>query len=1013
MSKSGEMQPHDMSDLLRQANWPADSLEEIANALDSALPSCTESEWADLGTVVRSLAYVADPPMGARNMARFLAAVPHHGEELRLLAENVEHRHFLSSLFSFSQLLSDMIIAEPDRFDWLLLRGNLWKESDLDVYRGQLAEVAGEKHGDELLRALHWFRDRELLRIGLRDVQELADEAALCRELSALAQAIIEAITVDARRELLGRHGVPRESSGSAAEFCVFALGKLGSNELNFSSDVDLVFVYSADGQTEGARDPEGRVVRQITSHEFFNRVAGRISERIGQNLDGKFLYRVDARLRPDGTAGALARSLVSYVNYFQSQGRVFEQVAYLRARAVAGDAGLAARMNDIFIHFAFDETRRTDLVREIGDLKRRIDFEALSDSARELDIKRGRGGIREIEFLISLHQLAHGASDRRLRQKGTIDTLELLGDLGHLALVDVEQLRTAYYFFRRIEHTLQMMHGEQTHLLPDSPGERGALALRCGWAREEEFETLLESRRARVNEMFCSTFNYDPDKMDRFTLVECLRMDIPPTGDAHQQLVDAGLDDREGVDALRSLVRSRSFTGSLESMRKIEQLLPVILEEMPNTPSAARSLRHFAQLLHRIVALNTTLDFFIASPRIFRILLDVLGFGDLPARSLISHPEWMEYLFSGIGVTAGRRSALVVREEVGRLSDRLSPQERMGKLRVLREREVLLITVREIGGILPSAEAAKRTALLAEVILQSACDIVAPHHSRHMDWPGRWCILALGGFGAGEAHALGDLDIVFVYDGSERDSQFLLFARDLLTMMSQSTQDGVLWRLDVRLRPDGTSGPLVTSRESMLNYYAKPAQTWEWLAFLKARPVAGDIDWGYELIDEVFAKWESRPADRAMLLADLGAMRKRTVAAVKLTRRAAFDLKRGPGGLWDVDFLVGAGVLLSRRLIQGDGEYLPRALDHLKREGLLGPAELEFIQSHSNLLKSIQRGLRLLNESTTDHIPSSPAERAMLGRALKDQLGSRIDFFDGLETQLRRMRALYSKWFG
>lgn len=1012
MPESGASSPAEMLALLTEAGWPPDSAEEIATALATALPDFAKGEWADLRTVVRSLAYVADPAMGARNMARFLRAVPNQAEELRLLAENVEHRHFLSSLFSFSQLLSDMIIQEPERFDWLLLHGNLWREKNIEIYRELLADTAGAKQGDELLRALHWFRDRELLRIGLRDVQELADEASLCRELSALAQTLIEAITADARRELTERHGAPRETGGDLAEFCVFALGKLGSNELNFSSDVDLVFVYSADGQTEGARDPEGRVVRQITGHEFFNRLAGRISERIGQNLDGKFLYRVDARLRPDGTAGPLARSLVSYVNYFQSQGRVFEQVAYLRARVVAGDERLASRMNDILIHFAFDETRRTDLVREIGDLKRRIDFETLSESARELDIKRGRGGIREIEFLISLHQLAHGTADRRLRQKGTIETLELLGELGHLAANDVEQLRTAYYFFRRIEHTLQMMHGEQTHLLPDTPEERGALALRCGWAREAEFETLLESRRARVNEMFCETFHYDRDALDRFSLVECLRMDIPPTGEALQQLAAAGLDDREGVDALRALVRSRSFTRSLDSMRKIEALLPVIFEEMPKTPSASKSLRHFTQLLQRIVALNTTLDFFIASPRIFRILLDVLGFGDLPARSLIAHPEWMEYLFSGIGVTAGRRSALVVREEVGRLSHTLTPQERMGKLRVLREREVLLISVREIGGILASAEAAKRTALLAEVILQSACDIVAPHHSRHMDWPRRWCILALGGFGAGEAHALGDLDIVFVYDGAERDSQFLLFARDLLTMMSQSTEDGVLWRLDVRLRPDGTSGPLVTSRESLLNYYARPAQTWEWLAFLKARPVAGDIDWGYEVIEEVFAKWEQRRPERGALLAELGAMRKRTVAAVKLPRRAAFDLKRGPGGLWDIDFVVGAGMLLSDRLIQGDGEYQARALDHLKRGGLLDEGAVEFLQSHTSLLKTVQRGLRLLSESTTDLIPSSQVERAMLGRALSDQLGSRIDFFDGLETQLRRMRALYGAWF-
>lgn len=975
----------------------------------TVLADVPEAAFLHAHPLVLSLAFVASPVMAARNMARFLGAVPDRAEELRRIGENTEHRHLLCSLFSFSQLLADAVIADPSRVGWVMDE-SLQREKTRAVYDRALCEFAPTAEGDALLPALHDFKDREILRIGLRDLQELADEAEICRELSALAEAIIQAVERDAWRELTARHGIPIDDQGEAVSFSIHALGKLGSRELNFSSDVDIVFGHSGDGMTSGVPDAEGRPVRRLATRDFFERLARRICERIAAPVGGKPLYRVDTRLRPDGKAGPLSRSVVSYTSYFETQGRVFEQVAYLRARFIAGDAVHGARLDAIFQHFAFNQGRRTNLAAEIADLKRRIDFESLDEDSRELDIKRGRGGIREIEFIISLYQLAHGTEDARLRSLGTMRALDRLSEYGYMEPGAAARLRTAYYFFRRIEHTLQMMHGEQTHLLPAGADERASLALRCGWADAGEFERLLAERRDAVHARFREVFGLDESGTTSMSLLDALRLDQPAPAEWLARLEEAGLAGGAGLDALRGLAKSRGFSGSQKAGAALDILLPVAIAEMPSVADPVRALSHLAQLLQRFVVVNTTLELFAQNRGLFCLLVRVLGFGDAPARTLVAHPEWLDYILSGIGTTAARRSAAVVREEARRFPHGLPPAERLSRLRTLREREALLITVREIVGVLPSAEAAHRTCLLAEAVLEAAVGICAGPHAQHPDWPVRWCLVALGGFGAGEAHFLSDLDVLLVCDRREGEAPFLAFARDLLDAMGAMAPEGTLWQLDPRLRPDGASGPLVCNREALVDYYERKAQSWEWLALQKARPVAGDVEWGRALLREVHARWPERLAEPGALVADLAAMRRRTMTATKLPRRAAFDLKRGPGGLWDIDFMLGAELMRRGVFLERIGNHVEQSLRVASELGALQEDEADFVRGHADLLRIVHRGLRLLNEAASDHMPAQSTDRDALRRAIAVQLGERAADFDALETSMRRMRALYDK---
>ncbi len=997
---------------MQDGNWAGEDAAPAAEALMVALAEVPPGAFLHAHPLVLSLAFVASPLMAARNMARFLCAVPDRAEELRRIGENTEHRHLLCSLFSFSQLLADAVIADPSRLGWVMDE-SLQREKTRGVFDQALCEHAPNAEGDALLPALHDFKDREMLRIGLRDLQELADEAEICRELSALAESIIQAVERDAWREQTTRHGLPIDDQGGPVSFSIHALGKLGSRELNFSSDVDIVFGHSADGATAGVPDAEGRPVRRLSTRDFFERLARRICERIAAPIAGKPLYRVDTRLRPDGKAGPLSRSVVSYTSYFETQGRVFEQVAYLRARFIAGDAALGQRLDAIFQHFAFNQARRTNLAAEIADLKRRIDFESLDGDSRELDIKRGRGGIREIEFIISLHQLAHGTDDPRLRSLGTMRALDRLSEYGYVDPGAAARLRTAYYFFRRIEHTLQMMHGEQTHLLPSAAEERASLALRCGWADAAEFERLLAERRDTVHAMFREVFGLDESGAASMSLLDALRLDQPVPAEWLPKLEEAGLSGGAGLDALRGLAKSRGFSGSQRASSALDALLPIAVAEMPAVADSVRALSHLTQLLQRFVVVNTTLELFAQNQPLFRQLIRVLGYGDAPARTLIAHPEWLDYILSGVGTTAARRSAMVVREEVRSFPAALSPAERLARLRALREREALLITVREIIGVLPSAEAALRTCLLAEAVLDAAVRVMARPHAAHARWPPRWCIIALGGFGAGEAHFLSDLDVLFVCECRDSEEPFLAFARDLLDAMGAVAPEGTLWLLDPRLRPDGASGPLVTNGAALLEYYATKAQAWEWLALQKARPVAGDLDWGRELLRAIHGAWPDRLAEPVRLVAELAAMRRRTMSALKLPRRAAFDLKRGPGGLWDIDFMLGAELMRRGLFLERVGNHIEQAVRVVADNGALATEEAAFILGHASMLRIVQRGLRLLNEAASDHMPAGAADRSALRRAIAAQLADRAPEFDALETSMRRMRAIYDAHMG
>lgn len=1000
-------------------HWPtetrSDDIALLARLIEETAPPTTAHE--DASRLLRALSFVADPSMALRNLDRYLRSCePDPSREIARLRDNPEHLHFLCSLFSFSDYLSEVAISHRDFLPWVMTKGKLNREKKLDQYRSDVKQWIANVNGRPNRRAaLTRFKKRELLRIGIRDLLELGATEPLCRELSNLAQAILEVCYKDVRDDLVMRFGEPiSEDDGAVSGYCIYAMGKFGAGELNFSSDIDLIFLYDDEGLTSGS--PEGVATsagRQITNHEFFNRLSREIIQYQSDHNEEGFLFRVDARLRPEGADGPLARGKAAFSAYLGAGAALWEKIAYLKARFIVGDAKLAESLDVYIQQFVFTNNEPTELFPEIARLKRRIDHDALTQETRALDIKRGTGGIREIEFIVAALQLLHGQTAAEFRIRPTLDALDLLAQRGFIDRSVAIRLEEAYHLFRRIEHTLQMMHESQTHRMPDDSVERRALALRCGFADEERFEDILGTHRSFVRGEFEKLF-HEKNAAEELLLVDYLLTDQNPPEEILEQLSAVGLEGMEGMSALRELaVGTREFAPSARGRLEFMKLLPLLLLELPDVAFPRQAIRNFDLLLRAAKGFTWVYQLCLNHPPILKMLLRTLGFGSLLPRQLIAHPEWLDEIFESDGLKESRTERVLA--TLDRRIDIYTPQPSLSALRTVKSLEGFLIETQEALAISSPQSAAWRMTLLAERII----DIVARIALREVlaknnidEFPCRWAIIGLGGLGDGQVHFTGDLDVAFVVECGGDDRALHLLdsaAQHFIAHMSAIAPEGQLWKIDARLRPDGASSPLAAAEARFLSYYREEAGLWEWQALTKARPVAGHIAFGEEILRDLYnlrAELGATPD----LAAQIRSMRSRMESNVKLPRSARHDLKTGAGGIVDAEFLV--QYLTLRRPSDAQRLFPLTTLDAIEALRALGDLrddDANFLRDHLLFLRTIQRFVRLLFETTRDYFPADEERLQALRRSLKDQLGhDGLSQFDTIEVPLQRMRDLF-----
>jgi glutamate-ammonia-ligase adenylyltransferase len=783
---------------------------------------------------------------------------------------------------------------------------------------------------DELsfMRWLRQQRQREMLRWIWRDVNGWCSVQQLTRELSDFADVCIELALRRAHAELVARHGEPvGEESGQPQRLCVIGMGKLGAQELNLSSDIDLIFAYSESGETAGPA--------VISNQEFFVRLGQKVIRLLDTQTEDGFVFRVDMRLRPWGDGAALASSFASLETYYEQHGREWERYALIKARICAGDREQGADMLKMLRPFVFRRYIDFGAFESLREMKGMIERE-VRRKGMDGNIKLGRGGIREAEFIVQAFQLIRGGVDKRLQQRELLPVLSLLGEVGLLPGPVTDELREAYLFLRQVEHRIQCLHDHQTQDLPASPSEQERLACSLGYAGWTEFQTALEHHRAIVETQF----------RDVVVAREESGEACPESGariwQANEEelpalLLGAGFRDVDDMSRRLLALREGRVVRSLQQVgrERLERLMPLLVARcqehdepdvalgrcLPLVESVLRRSAYMMLLVENRAALGRLVDLCAASPWIadeisrFPVLLDEM----LNAQTLFAPPGKAE-------LEAELRQALVRLPE-----DDLEAQ--MEALRIFKKGHVLRVAASDIKGTLPLMKVSDYLTWIAEAVLEEVLwlawrDLTSRHGLPHRA-DGEPCnpdfvVIGYGKLGGLELGYGSDLDLVFIHDaapdgetdGARPVDNATFFARlgqKIISFLTAATSAGLLYEVDMRLRPSGNAGMLVSSLRAFTSYQDEKAWTWEHQALVRARVVAGDARLAEAFNAERHAVL-CRPRDLDGLRLEVREMRDKMRAHLSSEAPGkggqGFDLKHDRGGIVDIEFMVQYGVL-------------------------------------------------------------------------------------------------------
>jgi [glutamine synthetase] adenylyltransferase / [glutamine synthetase]-adenylyl-L-tyrosine phosphorylase len=753
--------------------------------------------------------------------------------------------------------------------------------------------------GEDLDVRLRRLRERVMVTLAHRDLNGLAALDEVFATMTALAEESIDAAAGEAHRRAAAIHGEP----AGRARLVVAALGKLGGCELNVSSDVDLVFLFGEEGETPGPR--------RVTHHEFFS-AAGRTLIALLSEITGEGqAFRVDMRLRPFGDSGPLATSLSALEDYFIAHARPWERYAWLKARIVSGpDAGVRERVEP-FVYRRYLDYGMLDALREMHG---RI-FEAAVQRRKADDIKVGMGGIREIEFVAQLFQMVRGGRDAGLRTTSTRAALLAIAERKLIEPERVGRLLGAYEFLRRLEHRLQYYDDQQTQALPRTPGHQAAIAEAMGYPDYAALAKDLDGHRAVVQSTFNDLFKEDaPPRREAAASLTAALYDpqaMPDPEALAEQLLEAGIVEPVAVaKRLIEYTRSRRYrTISAASRAKVEKLLPALVAaaaaqggSVTQSGGAAAALRLIG-LLEAIDGRESYFSLLLEFPQVLERATRLMAQSAWAARLLARHPILLDELTR----TAASFTATDWKAEHARLTAEIAAlggdvERVLDHLRHYKQRQVLRFTIADLEGELPVMALSDELSALADLILDVTLNAAAEG-----PLPG-FCVVAYGKLGGKELGYGSDLDVIFLYDErmSGQSEKLARVAQRVNTWMTSQTGAGVLYDIDLRLRPDGASGLLVSSIAAFRDYQMKRAWTWEHQALTRARACAGDPELGARfehLRDEILAQ----PRDRAGLFGEILAMRRKMRAEHKAE---AQDLKHVEGGVVDLEFAVQALVL-------------------------------------------------------------------------------------------------------
>ncbi|TCV96022.1 glutamate-ammonia-ligase adenylyltransferase [Luteibacter rhizovicinus] len=910
-------------------------------------PSANPRESAELRALIDSR--YADVMAACR-----AARVPLHDDAG--VAERIR-RTLLASDFAFDVLRRQPKLLAPDGLE------RLRSAADAGTRSATLTLSADEA---DCMATLRRFRHAESLRLVFRDVNGLDDVGETLSSTSALYETLLELSLRWSEHAMLERYGRARDPAGVEQRMVVLGFGKLGGNELNFSSDIDLVLAYASGGESDGPR--------KLDNAEYFIREARQLVRLLAETTSDGICARVDLRLRPFGNAGRLVLPFAAMEQYYQREGRDWERYAWIKARPVAGDRTAGRELQDMLRPFVYRRYLDYTAFAGLREMKALIDAEVVrKDLAGNL--KFGPGGIREIEFIVQLTQMIRGGRDPALRVRGLLPALQVCEARGHIPAARAKLLRAAYLFLRRLENRVQMLRDAQTHDIPEDELSRERIALGLGYGSWDELGVELARHRDAVSEEFAAVLMPQGGSATGAPAADVELWSAARDESLTAETMEASgfVPGDEAADALRKLPRASSVRAmSARSGERLERLMPQLIAAARASAAPTGSLLRLVRLVQAVARRSSYLALLDEQPGARRRLAGVFSDSAFLAERVIAQPllldDVLDPRIDQIPLRRADISAEIVRV-LGALDDRDAERE-LERINEFRSSIAFRLGLAFNDGRADAATTARRLAGLAEAVVAAVVALatreLAAQHGRLPGAGTGFAVLGYGSLGGEELGFASDLDLVFVYDGTrasvmsdgprpvDGNRWYQRLAQRVMHWLSAPTHAGRLYEVDTRLRPDGSKGLLVASLDAFDGYQRSRAWTWEHQALLRARLVAGDAKLGTSLA-AVRRDVLSAERDPARVYAEVGSMRARWRQERDRSDATHLDLKQGRGGLLDIEFVLQGMVLAhaSRYPTLLDTTANTSLIDALRDVGLLTMEQADTLHvAHGDLLQ-------------------------------------------------------------
>jgi len=957
---------------------------------------------------VKSALETADPRSALVRMTRLLSSVD--DPNFYSLLEDPAGIRSLMVILGYSNFLSSLIMRSPDDYIWLMRKVGLQDHRSMADMRFDLMTQAElEAQPEETARILRQNKYREVLRTGVRDLLGSATLEETILDISNLAEVSVDVAVEAAYARMKEKHGIPIYTTGHGmnrpCRFCVLGMGKLGGGELNYSSDIDLFYLYTThEGMTTGRPSSSGGYRDSVENHRFFVRMGEVVTALLGDRTADGIVFRVDLRLRPEGESGEIAYSLPSLETYYQAWGRTVDRLALLKARAIGGEKRLGEEFLDHMAPFVYRRHLDYNTLDEIGFLKERIDRHVREKMRAVRDVKLGRGGIREVEFLIQTLQLINGGKTPAIRGRNSLRSLRRLMQNGFLTERDAEELRAAYIFLRTVEHRVQLVEERQTQTLPKSPEELSKLAWSMGFVKDgspdrEGFERALDANTGRVAEHFDKFFSrhLTPVSDDHETGDDLLGEERD-RDEVVSRLRDMGFKDPEGAYSNLMLLRDGpDFPPFPDNCRHLlRQLVPGLLANVREVADPDAVLINLERFIRRVGARASYYSMLAGSPEAVRLLVVLFGSSPYLSASVIRHPDLLDVIVGGTDISLPKDRETMVEEVRGLLLSSPSLEDELNVMRRYRNGEILRIGLGDLLALKDQVMVNRELSTLAEVLLEASLEI-ARKEVGGAGSPGkeRFAAVAMGKMGGEEMNYSSDLDLIFIYEGPEKSREyFTRVAQRMIMVLTSPTGEGVLYRIDMRLRPSGQAGPLVTSMDGFEAYHRERAMVWERQAMTKARCVAGDEDFRQRVTRLIRELTYGRPITPDALEEIVRVRGRMEEEIAREGTGEHYDIKAGPGGLVDVEFAV----QMLQLVYAGDDESLdktatPKALDALYEAGLVKEKQYNTLRRAYLFYREIENRSQIYQDRSDPRIPKDVLKAGSLARRLgysSDEEGTR-----------------------